>query len=76
MAPFSLSGKINQKLEQIWALAHHRPKPIKSKKKATPQKELLSLIEKETLASISQVLEITIYIKTQPHGELTPTHHG
>ena len=74
--PFSLSEKINQKLEQIWALAHHRPKSLQSKETPPPHKEQLSPMEKETLASISQAFGITIFIKTHPNGELVAIHHG
>ncbi len=74
--PFSLSESVNQKLEQIWDLAHYRPRPTEPKEKAKAELDKLSSVEKETLESISRALGITLYIRTRPGGELITIHHG
>jgi len=74
--PFSLSERVNQKLERIWDLAHYRYKPDEVKKEAKTEFAKLSLVERETLESISQALGITVYVRTRPGGDLITIRHG
>ena len=74
--PFSLSERVNQKLERVWDLAHYRYKPTEAKEKAKAELDKLSSVERETLESISQALGITVYVRTRPGGELITIHHG
>jgi len=74
--PFSLSERINQKLECIWDLAHYRYKPCEVEKKPKEKQGELSSVERETLEAISQAFGITVYVRTQKGGELKAVHHG
>jgi hypothetical protein len=73
MNPFSLSEKVNQKLQRIWDLAHYRYTPSK---KINPQSEKLTPAEKETLEDIAQVFGITVYVRTHKEGKLIALGNG
>nr|MBC8357611.1 hypothetical protein [Candidatus Aminicenantes bacterium] len=76
MDPFSLSERLNEKLEHIWSLAHYRP-PTPDKKKREEEKiDGLSPAEKETLESIAQVFGITVYVRPRKDGDLVAIRHG
>jgi len=74
--PFSLSERINEKLERIWSLAQYRWKPSDDEKKEDVKIEGLSPEEKDMLESIAQVLGITVYIRTRRDGDLIAVRHG
>lgn len=74
--PFSLSERLNEKLERIWSLAHYRAKPSDKKEKEGEKIEGLSPVEKETLESIAQVFGITVYVRTRKDGDLVAIPHG
>jgi hypothetical protein len=74
--PFSLSERLNEKLEHIWSLAHYRAKPPDKEKKEEEKIEGLSPVEKETLESISQVFGITIYVRPRKDGDFVAIRHG
>lgn len=74
--PFSLSERVNQKLERIWDLAHHRSKKPEVKKEAKTELNKLSSMERETLESISHELGLTVYVRTRPGGKLITINHG
>lgn len=74
--PFSLSERLNEKLEHIWSLAHYRPKTSDKEKKEEEKIEGLSPVEKETLESIAQVFGITVYVRTRKDGNLVAIRHG
>jgi len=74
--PFTLSEKLNEKLEYIWSLARYRWKPSDEKKTDEAQLDGLSLDEKETLESIAQVFGITVYVRTRKDGDLIAIRHG
>jgi len=74
--PFSLSKRLNEKLEHIWTLAHYRPKTTDKEQKEAEKIDGLSPVEKETLESIAQVFGITVYVRTRKDGDLVAIHHG
>jgi transposase InsO family protein len=74
--PFSLSERINQKLERIWDLAHYRSKPEDVEKRTDTELNELSSIERETLEGLSQAFGIKIYVRTLKDGKLITLHHG
>jgi hypothetical protein len=74
--PFSLSERLNEKLEHIWSLAHYRPKSSSKEEKKGEKIEGLSSIEKKTLQSIAQVFGVTVYVRTQKDGDLVTIRHG
>ena len=74
--PFSLSERINKKLERIWDLAHYRYKPTDDEKKGRSELNKLSSVEKETLEAIAQALGVTVYVRARRGGELVAIHHG
>lgn len=74
--PFSLSERLNEKLEHIWSLACYRPKPSDEGKKEDAKIEGLSPDEKETLESIAQVFGISVYVRTRKDGDLIAIRHG
>lgn len=74
--PFSLSERVNKKLEGIWDLAHYRYQPPQEPKRAKTQPGELSLEETEALEAISQAFGITVYARTHPGGELVAIPHG
>jgi len=76
MDPFSLSEKVNQKLQQIWEMAHYRYNPPKGEGKTNSQPEKLSVAEKETLEDIAQVFGITVYVRTHKGGKLIALGNG
>jgi hypothetical protein len=76
MDPFSLSERLNEKLEQIWSLAHYRPKLSDKKKQEEEKINGLSPAEKETLESIAQVFGITVYVRPRKDGDLVAIRHG
>ena len=76
MDPFSLSETVNQKLQQIWDLAHYRYNPPKIEKKINSQPEKLTPAEKETLEDIAQVFGITVYVRTHKKGKLIALGNG
>jgi len=76
MNPFSLSETDNQKLQQIWDLAHYRYIPPKGERKTNSQPEELSPAEKETLEDIAQVFGITVYLRTHKGGKLIALGNG
>jgi hypothetical protein len=58
--PFALSQAIDQKLEQLYALAPHRRPPP-----ATAPREDLTLVERRAVRALSERLGIPVYIGTQ-----------
>ena len=76
MDPFSLSEKVNQKLQHIWDMAHYRYNPPKGEMKINSQPEKLSPTEKETLEDIAQVFGITVYVRTHKGGKLIALGNG
>jgi len=76
MDPFSLSERLNEKLEHIWSLAHYRPTTPDKEKKEEEKIDGLSPVEKETLESIAQVFGITVYVRTRKDGDLVAIRHG
>ncbi len=74
--PFSLSERLNEKLEQIWSLAHYRPTIPDKKKKKEEKIDGLSPAEKEMLESIVEVLGVTVYVRPHKNGDLIAIHHG
>lgn len=74
--PFSLSERVNKKLEGIWDLAHYRYQPPQEPKRAKTQPGELSPEETEALEAISQAFGITVYARTHPGGELVAIPHG
>jgi len=62
--PFSLSERINKKLEYIWDLAHYRYKPSDIKEKTHAELDELSSFERETLEALSHTFGITVYVRT------------
>jgi len=76
MDPFSLSEKVNKKLQHIWDMAHYRYNPPKGEMKINSQPEKLSPTEKETLEDIAQVFGITVYVRTHKEGKLIALGNG
>ncbi len=76
MDPFSVSERLNEKLEHIWSLAHLRPTTPDKKKKEEEKIDGLSPAEKETLESIAQVLGIAVYVRPRKNGNLVAIRHG
>ena len=76
MDPFSLSERLNEKLEHIWSLAHYRPTTPDKKKREEEKIDGLSPAEKETLESIAQVFGITVYVRPRKDGDLVAIRHG
>lgn len=74
--PFSLSERLNEKLEHIWSLAHYRPTTPDKKKREEEKIDGLSPAEKETLESIAQVFGITVYVRPRKNGDLVAIRHG
>ncbi len=74
--PFSLSERINKKLERIYDLAHYRYKLTDDEKKGRSELNKLSSVEKETLEAIAQALGVTVYVRARRGGELVAIHHG
>jgi hypothetical protein len=74
--PFSLSERVNKKLERIWDLAHYRYEPAEQDKTTKAEPGQLSLEEKEALQAISQAFGITVYARTRRGGELVAIGHG
>ena len=74
--PFSLSERLNEKLEHIWSLAHYRPKTSEKEKKEKAKIDGLSQKEKEMLESIVKVLGISIYVRPHKDGDLVAIRHG
>lgn len=74
--PFSLSERINQKLERIWDLAHYRYQPEDVDKRTKAELKELSSIERETLEGLSQAFGIKIYVRTRKDGNLIALDHG
>jgi len=74
--PFSLSERLNEKLEHIWSLARYRPKSSNKEEKKGEKIEGLSPVEKKTLESIAQVFGVTVYVRTRKDGDLVAIRHG
>jgi hypothetical protein len=64
--PFELAKRVEQKLEQIYQMAHRRidPSPQATQPKAQP----LTRIEKETIDRLSKIFGIPVYVKNNPNS--------
>lgn len=76
MDPFSLSERVDQKLQKIWDLAHYRYIPAKEKRKSNAELEDLSPAEKESLEDLVKAFGITIMVRTKKEGKLITIGNG
>lgn len=61
--PFRLAQAIDEELERLYALAHHRPRP-----RSTGSQAVLSAVEKASLQALSQSFGIPVYVGTHSRG--------
>lgn len=61
--PFRLAQAIDEQLERLYALAHHRPRP-----RSTGSPAVLSAVEQASLQARSQSVGIPVYVGTQSLG--------
>lgn len=62
--PFELSKAISQKLEGIYQMAHHQRSPAVSSTPRVKKSKPLSRVERETLKTMSEIFDISVYVKT------------
>jgi len=60
--PFALAQAIDQQLTQLYALAHHHPRP-----KPQANGEDLTLVEKQAVQALSESFGIPISLGTRAH---------
>lgn len=58
--PFRLAQAIDQKLERLYALAHHRPAP-----RSTANANALTPVEQQTIRTLTQSFGIPVYVGAQ-----------
>lgn len=61
--PFRLAQAIDEELERLYALAHHRPRP-----RSTGSQAVLSAVEQASLQALSQSFGIPVYVGTHSLG--------